>query len=806
MTKHILRIAAVSVSLLTPLSATSASLSIHDSIAGLGTQAEISGLPDGAYELTLVPPIGRVVSQPFRSDADGSTSVFVSGNHTEHAGLYSASVTQQGKNVVTGVQFEILPDSVDIYASTVSVQHGHIVADGRDEAEVTVTLRDRFGNPLPGRPMELIGSTGLERIQPFEPETDTWGEQHFAVSVQSPGLVTVRALDLLSGKILAAVGQIEAQDPYGVGGHEYRSYAPYPSYQGQVIPRSYAQEAFDELHTFEITFDPPRLGVNEVAKNIFIKALDRNGNTVEDYTGTVRVYSPTDPDANLPGFENGYGEVTFIAQERGVKRLPLVVSFSREGRQVLRAEDAADPSNILFGEATVQVGEGGGIPIPGSIDITSHADGDGISNRAVTVEGVGPALTPLEILVNDKVVGNAVADADGNWVADIDLDVTIIGAFTLFVQDESGRERSAKIRLEYDPTKPVISSLKVTPAEAEEGSEALIVVKTEPNLFEVVMTVAEEEFPLEENSQEPGTYQLLFEVPAPGTYDVQVLVRDKAGNETEDSAPLSVIAEGLPVVQNVKASARANAVDLTWDLVPDVDTYRIYIGEAADAFDFTLDTAGRATTSATVAGLKPGTTYYFAVTAVQGDRESREKSETVSAVALGTALKVAAQESSLLLEWSFPSEVPLSSFLLEYGAKGGTTERYTEKRILNGSLRAFTLRDLLSGVTYILKLTPIAATGDPLTDLTAKGEGTPIGEDGFHPAPADSGSFDPDDLPPPNYHQGAPRTPTTGIPSIALWLAGSLCVFVVLLQWHRRRTLRLTAEFLKTIEEQYRNF
>ena len=80
------------------------------------------------------------------------------------------------------------------------------------------------------------------------------------------------------------------------------------------------------------------------------------------------------------------------------------------------------------------------------------------------------------------------------------------------------------------------------------------------------------------------------------------------------------------------------------------------------------------------------------------------------------------EDSALFLEWAFPEEKPLSSFLLEYGAEKGT---YTERRVLNGALRAFTLRDLLNGVTYYVRLTPVATTGDVLSDLSAVNAGAP---------------------------------------------------------------------------------
>ena len=644
MVKHLLRIAAVSISLFSPFTASSAGiLSVEDSVAGLGTQAQVRDLPTGTYDLVVVPPVGREFVQSFAIPTDGSTSVSIGGSLTEHAGFYRASIRQEDHRIVDTKEFEILPDSVNIYGSDVTVNHNAIIADGRDEAEVTVTLRDQYGNPLTGRPVQLIGSTGREEIRASESQTNEWGEQHFTVTVRSPGVVTVRALDLLSGKILVAVGSIEAQDLYDVGGHTYQT----SPYAGQVIPRARAQGTFDELDRFAVNFvETNRLGVGEYAKEVTITAVDRNGATVGDYVGTVRIYSPTDPDATLPGFENGYGETTFIPQERGFKRLPLVISFSTPGAHVLRVEDRTDPSNVLFGETEIIVGGGNG---QSDISVTSHKDGDVIGSRVVNVKGTGSPLATVVVQIDGEDVAQSVSDADGNFAVRFDLDTSVAGTFVLRVQDASGRESSAPISLTLDTEDPTIQEVTVAPETVQEGGTLLIIVKSEPGLKDVLITVNEEDFPLSENAQEPGTYQLLLKAPAPASYQPTIVARDAAGNVVQAQSAFVVKAKGLPIVQNVQAEGRANAAELSWDAIAEMEGYRIYIGEKPGDFSFTLDT-DRSTTSAKVAGLKPGTTYYFAVTALQGSAESLEKSAVVSALVLGTRLKVTPDAEAHLLE------------------------------------------------------------------------------------------------------------------------------------------------------------
>jgi hypothetical protein len=68
---------------------------------------------------------------------------------------------------------------------------------------------------------------------------------------------------------------------------------------------------------------------------------------------------------------------------------------------------------------------------------------------------------------------------------------------------------------------------------------------------------------------------------------------------------------------------------VAWDpnLEPDVAGYRLYYGVASRAYSQTLDVG--ASTSATVAGLEKGKTYYFAVTAYSTQGQESERSDEV---------------------------------------------------------------------------------------------------------------------------------------------------------------------------------
>jgi hypothetical protein len=794
-------------------------LTANDSIAGLGASIELRGFAaSDVLEVIVRIPDGMEVPLPVRTDATGAGVARLSPSDTEVAGIYRARVEKGGATLSAETSFEVLADTVEADNASVKAVPSRIETDGFDEAVVTVTLMDRFGNPLPGRPVTLISGRSSDQISPIDTETDGNGEQRFAVSTTQAGLIQVRAVDLLSGISVGSEAEIQAGmstamgSPYAPAAQPYPpayptyyppAYQPYPTYAPPAGRQMYygspyaAQTAgFDVIDHFEIDA-PDEMAVGDEAPKISIRAVDRSGQTVEDYIGSI-LFSSTDAEAILPNF----GRYTFRDRDLGEKSFPLVLKFSSPGEQMLRVEDANDPR--IFGETSVEVTGAGGSSGQRGIEITSHSDGDTVNVLSIQIEGTGPKFANL-IVQGGAQDADGSTDEDGKFSVPITLKATQRD-FTIRVRDETGRYDSGPIQLILDTEAPVIGDVGFFPEEINENEQVLATVTSEPGLQQVVMqltdpeTRAGQEIPLIENPTASGSYQGFFNAPRRGQYQPVIVAMDRAGNVTEVRAVLTVGVKALPTVENVRVSSRTNAVALEWDAVEsDIDGYRIYVGDSPTNFLYNLDT-GRVTTKATVAGLSSGKAYYFAVTALKEDIESKEKSEVVEARTLGLTLQVQPQEASLLLQWTLASETPLSSYLLEYGVQEGV---YTERRLLNGELKAFTLRDLLSGITYHVRLTPVTVTGDKLDELSAIDKAIPTGSGLFRATPADPIPFDPAS-PPGNVKTPPPASPTTGIPPVALWAAITAAIIGFGLYLHRRKTLRQSHAFLQAIQSQYR--
>lgn len=762
-------------------------LTIADSIAGIGLEAQITGFGAGEIlTLTLENPEGIRTSFPVHTNHEGKANFTIPGEHTSTAGTYDALLTKPTGQVLTHMSVAVLPHHLDTDTSRLTTSHTQILPDGKDAATITVSLRDRYGNPLPGRPIELISSRSEDKIKSTDGVTSTQGTQTFALSTDTPGTITIRAMDLLSGQLLDKAIELHAGDiPDGIG-------------NGTMPPRGTAQMFYAQVSDGSAVdhFDigaPETLAVGVEAQKVVIRAVDRSGNTVENYLGTA-VFSSTDSEATLPAF----GKYTFVARDLGQREFPLSLKFQQTGEQIFRVEDKQNRN--IIGEATIRVTGGTRIPDERRILITSHEDGTYINTTDILLEGSGPPF--INLLVTGG-IADAQSETDRTGFFSIPLRLNPAQRdFTIRVMDERRDYDSGSIHLILDTEAPELSDISFSPENPKEEGSVLLVVKSEPDLKEISVRMEKdaEAKLLAENPTASGTYQLLFPAPKAKGYQPVIAARDHAGNITEIRTMLTVTAQDLTRVRNVRATADINSVKLEWDpLEEDVDEYRIYVGEEPENFLYNLDT-GRAVTKATVAGLVPGRTYYFAVTALKDVQESSEKSELAEARVQGLTLDVSALDSSLLIEWSaLTVDVPLESFRLEYGVRPGT---YTEQRQIHGELRAFTLRDILNGVTYYLRLTPITVTGDTLEDLAALGQGTPQAlVPGFRPGPGDP---IPTDLPIGSaIHVRTPKTPGSGIPPVAWWIAGGLTPLVALAYLHRRRCFQRDILFLRTIQSQY---
>ncbi|MDA1292435.1 MAG: fibronectin type III domain-containing protein [bacterium] len=810
--------------LLLPTGVQAATVDALDTIAGIATEIVIEELtPDTQTQLTIHSPIGESFSHTLNVGDQGIAHTWVAGNDLQVAGEYTLIIDGALTDTLT-----VHPDTVDLVASFVDAPKTAVAVG--EEITVTVVLTDRFGNALSGRSAELVSSRADDLVQALTRETDDYGEQQFLVRATAPGPLSLRAIDLISGQALRSATEIAAGDLRGgVGG----PIAQQQFYRGNPYAASILNNG--SQYRAQAAGDPPRFDHIEIevvgktpreeigpdgrlitvidmeqqkAESMMLTAYDQYGNRYLDFSGYVYL-ATTDSNATLPAF----GVYEFIFEDEGSKMFTLGLKFAEKGRQQMVLTDSPDeiPADLslALGSLTVDVIQKEVVQQAAQkITIDAPRENDLFAETEVLIEGRGPSFVNIIIRGGKKDIEGE-TDREGNFSIPITLDPTKVD-HVISVEDKDANTNIDEVAFSIDITPPEIISITFTPENPLEETDVLAIVQSEPGLEDITMTFNGETFTMTSSDKTSGKYQVLLFTPEAGSYDAIVNAADAQGNASEQKKSLPVELRGLPQVQSVVAEGQINAIALSWDPITDdtIDAYRIYVGTAPDEFIYTLDT-DRPTAAATVAGLRPGTTYYFGVTALEGPRESDEKSDIADATVLGVQLEVTPGDGSLFVEWtSLQQEIPLANFILEYSTEiealgDPSKEDMVEKKTLNGELRAFTLRDLMNGITYYLKLTPITTTGEALEDLAALGQGTPIGA-GYTAGTSDPVPFD--------LRGSAPPTPRPikemplsdeGIPMWMLWSILGVSGALYHLYLRRRKDNQMTVAFLQAMESRY---
>ncbi len=815
-------------------SAATATLRVSEMVAGIGGEAVIEGLAvNTSGTLKITSPTSRSFLLPFTINGQGKAAVRILGTQVQEAGLYTATMTVGG-TAAASVSFNVLADKLDANNSTVTASATRISPDGRESATVTVTLMDRFGNGLGGRPVELISSRSEDQIRASSSTTDDTGSITFTVKTTKAGSMSLTAFDLLSALTLQEKVTISADafglpagaelgaaamPGYGMGYPYMPYYPPYPYMQpygaydpslGASLFGNFAAQTqtFGELDHFTVEITPKE-GIRTLnALNLIVTAVDKNGRTVQDYTGTVSVDS-TDKNATLPGSglgDNGEGRITFTPQRLGVYNGALNLVFRTAGEQTVFVKELVTGEQARSGEITVTVAGDNVILDSNRIEIISPKGY--VGSTKIIVKGKGPRLTDLEGTFIGAELDKYTFETDTN--GNFEGPVTLVGQAAEYlgrIKSTDGRYDSGDFKFKLKSNPAEVTNITFSPEKPQEGDSVLVSVDTESKAT-VELTVEQQKYTLIEDATKPGTYRAAFQAPKAGSYQLTLLVTDIAGNPTQQRVSLKIAPPGLAIVTGVKGVINANKVTLSWNPVEGADSYNIYVGKTPQNL-LTIPTpvGNPPPTQVDIADLEASTQYYFAVTAMNSKdgSESVDKSEFVTLRPLGLKLSASAETDALRFKWLYPNDIELAAFVLEYGV-----DKLTEKRLINGAAREVVARDLLPGVTYMARLTPIALTGEPIFDQAATVEGTVPAAVGFRPTPGEAvtGTIPDEDLlaPSDELHSGAPSTTESGPSSMALLVTFVIAAAGTLLFVRSRMVAHnQAANFLASMEQRYRS-
>ncbi len=629
-------------------------VTVSDSLAGEDVAVRASGFfAHESATLSILRPDQTRLSLPVSADEFGSLRTVLHGLHFQKAGPYELSFSR-----ATGTEqahFTVFPSAISAFRSTVSVEREAVEADGKTSAFLSATLRDAFGNPISGSPVQIFSSRNQDTLH-AEKTSNAEGIVRAQIFSDTPGVSTI---SILAGDVLLfskpeIVFFLSDSDLKNVGADGDLSWGDY--LKAQLFDGGDA--AAVAYFSFENVTPDVTVGKTFTAKVI---ARDQNGDTVTSFRGTVR-FSSSDDRAQLPA------DYQFTNEDQGEHSFFLAFTFQTPGEQTLAVHDLNDFR--ISGEAKFTVSLKGGtvdVPQPSeSLVLLTPRPGTYRSARA-TITGESTACPTIKLTDGPTVLAEDLSvDARGKFL----LQTSKLGTGVHLFQAVCGNDPelvSNQLMIRIDQNAPQQIVVTVDPeGDLDPGQPFRVrVTANEPlsgasSIFQSVLT-----------PHEPEGEALVTTLTAPlacGEYPLDVKAIDLLGNEADfpNSALIrvvgcDVVGEGgagdgkggaggedtIPPtpVENLSAQSEEGKVTLLWSPAEDdgaIANYRVEFGcrELGGADEIAFDQQNTTPDNRTqwyVDGLADTEECEFRVVAIDAGGNESPASQTLSGLTSGAA-------------------------------------------------------------------------------------------------------------------------------------------------------------------------
>ncbi len=636
-----------------------------DGIAGQSTQVRIENFnSDEIVNITVTKPDNSNLMFSTKADKAGNAVIELYDYHLQKAGIYYVSAESVDKKLKTNKNsFTIFAGALDVNKSILTTERAVIKADGMDQANVSVVAQDYYGNLLDGHSIKLVSTDRNAVISPSIIHTDKKGFGTFKISNNKEGIITLMALDLAESEVLNS-----RIDLSFVNSNKFLADAG-----GDFIKVAYAA---GPIAGFKIDKIPSNIKANQNV-SFDVVAVDADGSTVQDYTGTIRFSAEGENSSgvNLPS------NYKFLDSDLGKHTFNLGLSFVEKGTYKLVVSAVDD--KFKKGEVTVVVGDGSTNSLNngdlGNKPIINSPIAGTYSQSKQTISGIASANSQIKVYDNGQEVGVATTSPAGKFTLDIDdlsdgnhsLYVTSTDIITLSVLGTSDA-----VEFKIDTTAPKIDDIQFDPMTGiKAGSPINVSVFSEKNLAQAALIFNYDIIPLTASLNDPSVYVGTFQAPLEkGVYKLNVLLVDELQNEQtyENQATVSVTGEGAAVakgdnepkvvspqdnnststnsqnntnkgevvgapsqVTGLIAYGSDKRVTLVWDAAIDdnlVKNYKVYFGDDVRNINREVNTKDASTTWY-IPELENGKEYFFAVSAIDDEgNESAVRSEIVSGI------------------------------------------------------------------------------------------------------------------------------------------------------------------------------
>lgn len=711
-------------------SAASFNVFAEDTIAGYGSTLTTSALAGGAdVTFDLKKPQGSIITFTAKADDRGIATTDVSSFHTQAAGMYNVTAKVDGQKAET--TFQVFADKPAPTLSRVTANKKMAAANGKDNAEVTVELKDGFGNPVEKHQIALVSSRPDDTIVLSSPTAVSGadGIVVFKVASVKDGLATLTAMDMTNN---AVVGERESV--------LFSSDAQTGSTASVITPSQLQASLLTQVSTTPLNSSASRLRIrteptNRVAVgdyyNIIVEVLTQNGQPATDYRGTL-LFTSTDTNAELPLKTTGY-QFTGGEQPAASKTFSQAARFLSAGEKTIQVVDRDNVSLSASFTITAFDRAGGTTATTTPIMITRPQAGI-LTGKDITVEGTATAYQELHIYDNGVDINKVTADAQGVFTATLGNLTDGTHKVEVKAQDTGGNVTASSdaVTVSLRSSTPTVKSLTYDPVgpKFSPAQSVKVIVTADAGLSRVLYSLQGQPFQLTADAQVPGQYTGTITLPAQsGSFDATVQVENSFGITGNQSYPASVtIAPSFNMDSVAYDPNSPTTINVSWQTPTTAlnQKLRLAYGMSADALNQTKDIP-TAQSPFTLDGLTGNTTYYVQLQALDTSGAVLQQS-TTKAVTTPQGLAISGAQADnadgkLLVRWSMVG--PKSQVTRYHILYGISPENYTKEQYADASVSSVTLEPLVDNTLHYLRVQALGQNGAPLVQ-SSEFTGTPM--------------------------------------------------------------------------------
>jgi uncharacterized cupredoxin-like copper-binding protein len=301
-----------------------------------------------------------------------------------------------------------------------------------------------------------------------------------------------------------------------------------------------------------------------------VKALDKDGEIVKDYAGTIYITVSNDSKATVPHSE-GY---TFLAADQGQKTFSKGLIFTKEGTAKISVDDFDRIKVKGNASVTVKAGTDGGSTAKEGVTITSPDNNSTLGKPDFQVLGATKKSSKVQLFINGEKNQESQTDETGSFLFQVKPTGQAKNTLVVKVLDGSDKVvgESSSVMVTTGTESGTKTTLTATPATVNAGDTVTLKAMAETGLKSVTVAFGENIITLKEDAQ-AGSYSATATAPSlGGNYDLSITTKNELGKEstTKNAAKVEVNAPSAKF-KNIKTTTGDKEVTFNFMVENDSD-------------------------------------------------------------------------------------------------------------------------------------------------------------------------------------------------------------------------------------------